>query len=76
MTLGQRVVEVPIPTRYTKESSSIGVGASFRYVVGSLAYCARQVAARGRKGRRRALRRGRPPDDGAPRMPITRELRR
>jgi glycosyltransferase involved in cell wall biosynthesis len=54
VTLGQRVVEVPIPTRYTKEASSISVGASLRYVAGSLAYCARQVAARGRKGRRRA----------------------
>jgi hypothetical protein len=56
VTLGQRVVEVPIPTRYTKEASSISIDASFRYVVGSLVYCARQVAARGRKGRRRSLR--------------------
>ena len=53
VTLGQRVVEVPIPTRYTKESSSIPTFASIRYVVGSLAYCARQVAVRGRRGRRR-----------------------
>jgi glycosyltransferase involved in cell wall biosynthesis len=57
VTLGQRVVEVPIPTRYTKESSSIATMASLRYVVGSLAYCARQVAVRGRRGRRRSLRR-------------------
>ncbi len=55
VTLGQRVVEVPIPTRYTKESSSIAVGASVRYVGGSLAYCVRQVLARGRRGRRRRL---------------------
>ena len=57
VTLGRRVIEVPIPTRYTKEASSIPVGASLRYVFGSLAYCARQVAARGRKGRRRSHRR-------------------
>jgi glycosyltransferase involved in cell wall biosynthesis len=57
VTLGQRVVEVPIPTRYTKESSSIAVGASLRYVTGSLAYCVRQVVARGRKARRRARQR-------------------
>jgi glycosyltransferase involved in cell wall biosynthesis len=60
VTLGQSVVEVPIPTRYTKESSSISVVASLRYVVGSLAYCARRVLVRGRKGRRRSLRIGRP----------------
>jgi glycosyltransferase involved in cell wall biosynthesis len=60
VTLGLSVVEVPIPTRYTKESSSISVVASLRYVLGSLAYCTRQVVVRGRKGRRRALRRGRP----------------
>jgi glycosyltransferase involved in cell wall biosynthesis len=57
VTLGLRVVEVPIPTRYTKEASSISVGASLRYIAGSLAYCARKVAARGRKGRRRSHRR-------------------
>jgi hypothetical protein len=56
VTAGQRVVEVPIPTRYTKEASSISIGLSLRYVVGSLAYCARQVAVRGRKGGRRSLR--------------------
>jgi glycosyltransferase involved in cell wall biosynthesis len=66
VTLGQRVVEVPIPTRYTKEASSISIAASLRYVVGSLAYCTRQVAIRGRKGRRRAQRRERlPRSDGA-----------
>jgi glycosyltransferase involved in cell wall biosynthesis len=56
VTLGLSVVEVPIPTRYTRESSSISVGASLSYIVGSLAYCARQVAKRGRKRRRRAVR--------------------
>jgi len=56
VTLGQRVVEVPIPTRYTKEASSISIGTSLRYIVGSLAYCARQVAVRGRKGKRQSLR--------------------
>lgn len=62
VTLGYSVVEVPIPTRYTRESSSIPVAASLRYALGSLAYCARQVVARGRKGRRRALHAYRAPD--------------
>ena len=62
VTLGQRVVEVPIPTRYTRESSSIALGPSMRYVGGSLAYCVRQVLARGRRGRRRRLSRS---DHGA-----------
>jgi len=52
ITSGQRVVEVPIPTRYTKESSSIDVGRSLGYVAGSLTYCARQSLLRGRQGRR------------------------
>jgi len=52
VTGGQRVVEVPIPTRYTKETSSISVVRSLGYVAGSLAYCGRQTAARGRRGRR------------------------
>jgi 2-polyprenyl-3-methyl-5-hydroxy-6-metoxy-1,4-benzoquinol methylase len=55
VTAGQRVVEVPIPTRYTHESSSISIGRSLRYVGRTLAYCARQAAARGRRGRRWAL---------------------
>lgn len=38
--------------RYTKESSSIVVGTSLVYVGGSLGYCARRVAIRGRRGRR------------------------
>ena len=52
VTGGQRVAEVPIPTRYTKESSSISVTRSLRYVGGSLAYTADRVARRGRRGRR------------------------
>ena len=52
MTGGQRVVEVPIPTRYTKESSSISILRSLRYVAGSLGYTARRSAERGRRGRR------------------------
>jgi hypothetical protein len=52
VTSGQRVVEVPIPTRYTKESSSIAIGSSLAYIGGSLGYCAGRVAIRGRRGRR------------------------
>jgi 2-polyprenyl-3-methyl-5-hydroxy-6-metoxy-1,4-benzoquinol methylase len=55
VTTGQRVVEVPIETRYTKESSSISVGRSLRYVAHSLTYCARRTATRGRRGRRSAV---------------------
>jgi 2-polyprenyl-3-methyl-5-hydroxy-6-metoxy-1,4-benzoquinol methylase len=55
VTRGQRVVEVPIPTRYTRESSSISVVRSLKYVASTLAYCARQSAARGRRGRRSPL---------------------
>jgi 2-polyprenyl-3-methyl-5-hydroxy-6-metoxy-1,4-benzoquinol methylase len=52
VTGGQRVVEVPIPTRYTKESSSISIVRSLRYVVSSLVYTASRCADRGRRGRR------------------------
>jgi hypothetical protein len=52
VTSALRIVEVPIPTRYTQESSSIGIGRSIRYVTTSLAYCARRTAERGRRGRR------------------------
>jgi 2-polyprenyl-3-methyl-5-hydroxy-6-metoxy-1,4-benzoquinol methylase len=52
VTGGQRVVEVPIPTRYTSESSSISVMRSLRYIGASLAYCGRRTAVRGRRGRR------------------------
>ena len=52
VTSGQRVVEVPIPTRYTEESSSISVRRSIHYVADSLRYCALATARRGRRGRR------------------------
>jgi hypothetical protein len=52
ITSRQRVVEVPIPTRYTAESSSIAVGRSMEYIGRSLAYCARKSAVRGRRGKR------------------------
>jgi hypothetical protein len=60
---GQRVVEVPIPTRYTEESSSISLSRSLRYVGSSLLYCARKTRERGRRGSRwpvamKSLRRG------------------
>jgi 2-polyprenyl-3-methyl-5-hydroxy-6-metoxy-1,4-benzoquinol methylase len=55
VTGGQRVVEVPIPTRYTQESSSISVVRSLKYVAHSVAYCARRAATRGRRGRRSPL---------------------
>ena len=58
VTGGQRVVEVPIPTRYTKESSSISILRSLRYVAGSLAYTARRSAERGRRGRRTGIAHG------------------
>ena len=51
-TGGQRVVEVPIPTRYSLESSSIDVGSSLKYVAESLTYAVGRSARRGRRGRR------------------------
>jgi hypothetical protein len=50
VTTGQRVVEVPIITRYTEESSSIGIGRSLRYVFGGLGWCARRRRERGKRG--------------------------
>lgn len=55
VTGGQSVVEIPILTRYTEESSSISIGRSLRYVGNTLAYCGRQAASRGRRGRRSPL---------------------
>ena len=49
-TGGQRVVEVPIPTRYSGESSSIDVPRSLRYVAESLRYVSARAARRGRRG--------------------------
>jgi len=66
VTSGMRVIEVPIPTRYTHESSSIAVGRSIAYVWASLRYAARRSMERGRKGKRnpvaRAARETRPSD--------------
>ena len=62
VTTTQRVVEVPIPTRYTKESSSIAIDRSLAYIVGTLGYCARQVALRGRRGRRSEVARAASPE--------------
>jgi hypothetical protein len=71
---GHRVVEVPIPTRYTEESSSISVLRSLRYVSESVLYAARQTWTRGRRGRRwppaiSSLRQGRSLGHGTP-LPI------
>ncbi len=52
VTSGQRVVEVPIPTRYTELSSSISVGRSLDYVVRGSWRAARAGVQRGRRGRR------------------------
>ncbi|HYT78684.1 MAG TPA: bifunctional glycosyltransferase/class I SAM-dependent methyltransferase [Actinomycetota bacterium] len=52
ITSGQRVVEVPILTRYTKESSSIGILRSLRYVTLSQLHAARRAMERGRRGHR------------------------
>jgi len=52
VTSGQRVVEVPIPTRYTEESSSISIARSLAYVLRGTAFAAKQAIRRGRRGRR------------------------
>ena len=52
ITLGLRVIEVPIPTRYTKESSSISVLRSLKYVSESVRRAGAASLRRGRKGRR------------------------
>jgi 2-polyprenyl-3-methyl-5-hydroxy-6-metoxy-1,4-benzoquinol methylase len=52
VTCGLRVVEVPIPTRYTKESSSISISRSLQYVFDGTRYAASASIARGRRGRR------------------------
>lgn len=48
---GQRIIEVPIPTRYTLESSSIAVGPSLRYVWASARLALKSRAKWGRRGR-------------------------
>jgi len=55
ITNGQRVVEVPIPTRYTRESSSIAIGPSLRYCARSVIEAGQAAATHGRLGRRSAL---------------------
>jgi glycosyltransferase involved in cell wall biosynthesis len=52
VTSGLRVVEMPVPTRYDQESSSLNVSGSLRYVASSLAVVLRASIARGRRGRR------------------------
>ncbi|MCA1694811.1 MAG: bifunctional glycosyltransferase/class I SAM-dependent methyltransferase, partial [Actinobacteria bacterium] len=52
---GRRIVEVPIPTRYTKESSSISVLRSLKYVWQSMRYAWRQGRRWGRRGKRSPL---------------------
>jgi hypothetical protein len=79
------VVEVPIPTRYTKESSSIGILRSLKYVTTGIGYAAKVTMRRGRRGRRnpvvagssgRRLKPSNPPDveallDAADRFVLT-----
>ncbi|MDQ4124339.1 MAG: glycosyltransferase family 2 protein, partial [Actinomycetota bacterium] len=71
VTSGLRVVEVPIPTRYTKESSSISIVKSLKYVAHSLVHTSRQFARRGRRGRRYPVARARGivPRDQSPAVP-------
>lgn len=52
VTSGLRVVEVPIPTRYFEESSSISLARSLEYVGHGTWYAARQALHRGRRGSR------------------------
>lgn len=51
----QRVVEVPIPTRYSDESSSIAIIPSLRYVAKSVTTAAQSFVKQGRLGRRSKL---------------------
>ncbi len=57
---GLRVTEIPIPTRYDHESSSIPTIGSFKYVWYSFVYTAGAAARRGRRGRRWPVARLRP----------------
>jgi 2-polyprenyl-3-methyl-5-hydroxy-6-metoxy-1,4-benzoquinol methylase len=65
ITGGMRVVEVPIPTRYSRESSSISIRRSLSYVASSLDACARGAAGRGRRGRRWPVATAAPPEPRA-----------
>ena len=55
VTGGMRVVEVPIPTRYTKESSSIAMSPLVKYVTQGLRHAASRARVRGRRGSRRPV---------------------
>lgn len=68
VTSGLRVVEVPIPTRYFEESSSISISRSLEYVTHGTGYAARRSAMRGRRGSRYipGWRRSRPPKPRGP----------
>ena len=55
VTGGQRVVEVPIPTRYTKESSSIAMSPLVKYVTGGLRHSVDRALLRGRRGNRKPV---------------------
>lgn len=66
ITFGMRVIEVPIPTRYTKESSSISVMRSMKYVSESVRRAGAASIRRGRKGRRFPVAHS---DTRAPRLP-------
>lgn len=52
LTSGKKVVEVPIITRYTEESSSISISRSLQYVSHAVQYSTRVAAQRGRRGSR------------------------
>lgn len=47
-----RVIEVPIPTRYTGESSSLNLKGLFKYVWETIVHTARRTSHWGRRGRR------------------------
>lgn len=60
---GHSVIEVPIRTRYTSESSSIAIPPSLHYVARSVAEAAKATATKGRRGSRSKMRlRGRRAD--------------
>jgi len=54
---GFRIQEVAIPTRYTRESSSINVRRSLEYIQRSVAVCWHAAGTRHRQRRREAARR-------------------
>ncbi len=66
ITGGQRVVEVPIPTSYTAESSSIAIGPSLRYVANTVKHAAVARVTRGRKGKRNPIAQPEPRDRALP----------